>query len=1052
MPSSKLSFFITSTLFAGASLFGAVGCGVSSDTDTPGEIDNGFESDDPTGRSAESRGEGASSSSGGTSGAANAGSASPAPEADGKAGGSGDAARAVEEADIIKQDGNRLYALSRYGGLAVVDITNPDQMKLLGRKRTDGMPFEMYVRNGRAYVMLNDFGRWEKSQISGYGRWVQSSEILALDVANPAAITEVTHYDVPGSIADSRIVGDALYLVTHENGYCWGCGTNPATTVTSFNVAGTAIAKVDQLAYSSPNKSYSAWQRSVSATNERLYIAGPEWTWTPGATNASSVIQVVDITDPTGRLKKGADVTIAGQINSRWQMDEYNGVLRVVSQHGNGWGGNSSINPKVETFTVASASTITPLGSTELILPKPESLRSVRFDGFRGYAITAERTDPLFTIDLSNPAAPAQKAALEMPGWVFHMEPRGDRLIGFGYEDTTGGSRLAVSLFDVTNLAAPTMLKRVAFGQGWSQLAEDQDRIHKSVRVLDDDGLVLVPFASYGRWDNGACSKPQSGIQLIDLSKNDLVLRGVAPQYGMPRRAMLANGRLLGVSDRNVTSFDITSRDAPVKKNELDLSNPAYRMVALPGHIASITNDWWTGEVTLSLTPKDNADDAAVTGKLSLASLAELSSAMCSSGGSAWASWYQARLFAQGSFVYVTVPVYTYGSSSRGGKVVVAAIDASNPLAPVIVGKAEMKLTERDTSTGGYYGWYGNGFYDGYSYYSYYGGMSGSLVGSGQAIVQLGSKLAYIETDYEPYQVTMADGTTRWQSKVHRKLHVADFATAAAPVVHPAIDLGDSYGTSPLHLMDGVVLTSRWIRSTKNPDKVRFFMDRVDINGPAPVRLASVNTPGSLLLADPVSHRLVTADYSATRINAADWSACSSAFSGRGWFDYTTKECVNITRNFKLADVAGTRVTLRQTFDPPSQNIAGVQIADDRVYITRYTRYDYSSSGAPSSSGEYQEPKILEEGGLWTLGGVREGTLSIVSQMNGNAEWPLAAHGTKVALYTQGGLAIYDTKTPTPMLVSEQNLRGWGYSSHVLLDDTKAICSLGEWGLQTIKY
>jgi len=252
--------------------------------------------------------------------------------------------------------------------------------------------------------------------------------------------------------------------------------------------------------------------------------------------------------------------------------------------------------------------------------------------------------------------------------------------------------------------------------------------------------------------------------------------------------------------------------------------------------------------------------------------------------------------------------------------------------------------------------------------------------------------------------------------------------------------------------MDGVVLTSRWIRSTKNPDKVRFFMDRVDINGPAPVRLASVNTPGSLLLADQVSHRLVTADYSATRITASDWSACQSAFSGRGWFDYATKECVNITRNFKLADIAGTRVTLRQTFDPPSQNISGVQIADDRVYITRYTRYDYSSSGAPSSSGEYVEPKVLEQGGLWALGGVRAGTLSIVSQMTGSAEWPLAAHGTKVALYTQGGLAIYDTSTPAPTLVTEQNLRGWGHSSHVLLDDHKAICSLGEWGLQTIKY
>lgn len=72
--------------------------------------------------------------------------------------------------------------------------------------------------------------------------------------------------------------------------------------------------------------------------------------------------------------------------------------------------------------------------------------------------------------------------------------------------------------------------------------------------------------------------------------------------------------------------------------------------------------------------------------------------------------------------------------------------------------------------------------------------------------------------------------------------------------------------------------------------------------------------------------------------------------------------------------------------------------------------------------------------------------------MVGDAEWPLAAHGTKVALYTHGGLAVYDTKTPIPTLISETNLRGYGYSSHVLLGESRAICSLGEWGLQTVKY
>lgn len=1035
--------FAVITLALGAAL--AAGCGADAQsthgpTDGPFEIDNGFESDDPSGRSGASR---ASSDAQGGASSGGASNAAPAPgDASGK-----DAQRAVEEADILKVDGNRLFALSRYGGLAVVDITNPDQLRLLGRKRTAGVPFEMYVRNGRAYVMMNDFGRWNRDASSPYGRWTETSEILAYDVSDPAAIAEVTHYDVPGSIADSRIVGDALYLVTFENGYCYRCGPRPGTIVTSFSVGGASIAKVDQLAYTASTSAYSSWQRSVSATNQRLYIAGPEWSWQAGTPQASSVIQVVDVTDPGGKLVKGADVTVAGQITSRWQMDEYGGVLRVVSQYGSGWGGGT-VNPKVQTFTVTSAQQITPLGQTDIVLPKPESLRSVRFDGVRAYAITAERKDPLFTLDLSNPALPKQVGEVSMPGWIFYMEPRGDRLVGFGFDDTTPShANMAVSLFDVSNLATPVRLKSVSFGSGWAQFAEDQDRVQKSVRVLDEQGLILVPFASYGRWDGTSCGAPQSGIQLIDFSTNDLTLRGLAPQHGMPRRAFIANGRMLAISDRNVTTFDITSRDEPKKTAELDLSNPAYRMVELPAHVASITNDWWTGEVMLSVTPKANADDADVSGKVSLASLATMTQSFCASGRTGWAAWYAARLFSNGNFVYVTLPVYTYDQSKRGGKLVVAAIDATNPAAPVLAGTSELLLTERDT-TGGYYGYWGDAFWDGYGFYSWMNGMNGSLVGSGQGVVQLGSKLAYLELDNEPYQVAGKSGDTYYDYHVHRKLHVVDLANPAAHAVSAPIDLGDSLGLSPLHVMDGMVLTSRWLPSWRHEGTVRFFVDRVDLNGPSPVRLSSMNTPGSLLLADQASHRIVTTDYLAARAAAPDWQSCQKLLGWRGWFRGDDNECVRVDRSFKLADVDGAKVTFRQSFTPPTQNFAGVQIAEDRVYITRYRRYDYSQ---PYTGPNYV-PQVIEDGGLWVLGGVREGQLGIVSEMVGDAQWPLAAFQTKVALYTEGGLAVYDTSTPSPRLLSEQALRGWGYSSHVLLSGDRAIASLGEWGLQTIRY
>lgn len=1037
-------------------------------TNDVGVIDNGFESDDPSSGNSSGGGMGSSGSSG-TSGDSNAGAASSSSSSSGSSGSSGtsggtssssggdSASRAIEEANIVELDGTTLYALSQYGGLAAIDVSDPSHLKLLGRHRTDGQPFEMYVQNHHAYVEMNDFGHWDQDANDGYGQWVETSELLDFDVTNPATINEVGRYDVPGDVSDSRLVGNVLYLVTFQDGYCWECGQLPSTIVTSFDVAAGGFSEVDQTAFTAPDDSYSWWQRSVSATNQRLYIGGPRWDWSQ--TNTGSVIQVVDISDPSGKMTRGADVQVAGMINNRWQMDEDEGVLRVISQFENWWwNGNSDFNPRVQTFTVNSSSSIVPLGQTELQMPNPESLQSVRFDGTRAYAITSQMTDPLYTVDLSVPSAPKQAATLQMPGTIFYMEPHGDRLVGFGYDSANSWSgHLAVSLFDVTNLSNPTMLSRVSFGSTGGSIDEDIDRIHKAVQVLDDAQTILVPFASYGYWDGASCEVPQSGIQIIDYTKSGLSLRGLAPHHGQPRRAMLLpNNTLLGMSDRSVTTFDITNRDNPTQKNELDLSNPAYRMVETPTHIAAMTSDWWTGEAILAFTPKANADDANASGKVSLTSLAPTNQQTCT-GADGYTDWYDARLFASGTTVWVAVPTYNYDyNAPSAGRVVVATIDASNPANPHIVGSTSIPLS-RASYGWGYYDYYDGGCavgIDGYDFYEY-GGWYGSIIGAGDSFVQVGNKLAYLEvlTDYidqygEPYpEYGQTDSTREYHWQYHRNLHVVDLSDPTRPTHEAPIALGDSRGSTPLQVMNGVVMTSRWVPSN-NPGKVKFYVDRVNLVGPT-TQLASVNVPGSLLSTDALSSRLVLSDYHVTRTAASSWDDCYDV-SWNSWFDYDKQECVVMNRDFKLADLAGTKVSLRQTYAPPSQNIGGIVTADDRIYITHYPVYDYRNYQQPVN-GPWNPP-LLEQGGLWAIGGIRAGTLQLASSLDGDANWPLAANGNKVALYLDSGMAVYDTSTFTPTITTDAKLRGWGYTSYVLLAPDHAVASLGEWGLETFKW
>jgi hypothetical protein len=427
-------------------------------------------------------------------------------------GGDGGGEEAIREADIIHLDGNRLYALSRLGGLAIIDVSTRDELPILGRYRVRAQPFEMYVEGTSAFIMYTDFGSYDFDEELGDYIYRENSRLMALDTSDPEDIVLRGDFALPGAISDSRRVGDILYLVTYENGYCWGCQDTPNTTVTSLDISNvTAPGIVDQLVFEGEEYTWGGGQRSVFSTTERMYVAGQEW---GEGEDGRSTVDVIDISDPGGTLVEGASFEVGGAITNRWQMDEFENVFRVISQR-DSW--SLEQPPVVETFTVASSSEVTPLGSLDMVLPRPEQLRSVRFDGLRAYAITFEQTDPLFSIDLSDPATPLQLGDLEIPGWVYHMEPRGSRLLGLGYDQANPEGSINVSLFDVSDPTDLSLMERVSFGGDWAEFPEGQNQIHKAFTILEDENLLLIPFSGWSHDEGDPCAAEyRSGVQLVD--------------------------------------------------------------------------------------------------------------------------------------------------------------------------------------------------------------------------------------------------------------------------------------------------------------------------------------------------------------------------------------------------------------------------------------------------------------------------------------------------------------------------------------------------------
>jgi uncharacterized secreted protein with C-terminal beta-propeller domain len=592
----------------------------------------------------------------------------------------------IEEADVIRRDGDTLYALSFSSGLSIIDISDPAHLDLLGRTSFEATASEMYLDGTELVILFQDGGSYDYYYWEDYS---STTTIGVYDVSNPAAIVQVDSATMSGPLLDSRKVGDRLYVAA--NAECrWCTGNGP--TVGSFSLSGSGIEAITTL--SVPVSGEGSYSTTIYVNDERLYLVQDSWgyqdsegnpvpseviwgstgstsgngTWadtsaegTVGTTSGSnaapialvgvdaegpvdagvaagdsgttaaidggpnttgeestwggytyaswSSLQVVDISDEDGAIALGASIRVEGSVHSRWQMDEHDGVLRVVSQ--DGWSGPA---PVVETFAIADSSSFTKLGRLEIELPRPETLQSVRFDGDRGYVVTFEQVDPLFTLDLSDPASPEQLGELEIPGFLFHMMPRGNRLYAIGYDNANEQS-LHASVFDVSDLANPVMLDRVNFGGNWGWLGEDQDDIEKSVQMLDEQELMLIPYSGYDYSDDG-CGYYRSGVQLIDYTEDDLVLRGSTDAVGYARRAFFHRDHLFGYSDQAVQSFNIADRDNPLAVDVLSLAQSVERVLVVGDKLVRIGDTGLEStflDVVPVETPNAAIQDSAIT-------------------------------------------------------------------------------------------------------------------------------------------------------------------------------------------------------------------------------------------------------------------------------------------------------------------------------------------------------------------------------------------------------------------------------------------------------
>ncbi|MFO0335869.1 MAG: beta-propeller domain-containing protein, partial [Pseudomonadota bacterium] len=142
-----------------------------------------------------------------------------------------------------------------------------------------------------------------------------------------------------------------------------------------------------------------------------------------------------------------------------------------------------------------------------------EALYGVRFRGRRAYAVTFRQVDPLYVLDLSNPADPAIAGALELPGFSDFLHPVSEQLLlGLGRADT-GGVRLA--LFDVSSPGRPRERGGLTLGGAGSHSEARFDRHAFAYLAGGSRDRFAIPVDRYA--EDGSFRFERSALELFEV-------------------------------------------------------------------------------------------------------------------------------------------------------------------------------------------------------------------------------------------------------------------------------------------------------------------------------------------------------------------------------------------------------------------------------------------------------------------------------------------------------------------------------------------------------
>lgn len=491
----------------------------------------------------------------------------------------------VDEADTIKTDGEYIYKIAYRTsendkqGVQIIKASSDQDMTLVKKiDITEFMPNQIFVKDNYLIVLGSMFKPSSASDGNTYGRNSlgledsilpsnSSTEIYIYDMKDKNNINLIRNIEVDGSFTSARMIGNDIYTVSNKYiskallddvkyqqellpAYRDSVIGKEAVTL-DYNsikycpealepnyilVSAINLDKIDEKVNVT---SILGSGRNVFCSTDNLYIAGYNY-----KADKQYTTTIYKFNLKNNNISFTGSGNVPGNILNQFSMDEDKDYFRVTTtdnllQNGNN-GSTNNLYILDKDMKLA--------GKLEG-LAKGERIYSTRFIGDRAYMVTFKNTDPLFVLDLKDPAEPKVLGELKIPGFSNYLQPYDENhIIGMGMDTQDSGEAgkgivrqkgMKLAVFDVSDVSKPKQQFMTTIGDTGTYSEALYN--HKALLFSKDKNLLAFP------------------ISVTETAKNNIIKNTFVGAYVY--NVDLTNGFTLKGSITHMSTLDPRSKD-----------------------------------------------------------------------------------------------------------------------------------------------------------------------------------------------------------------------------------------------------------------------------------------------------------------------------------------------------------------------------------------------------------------------------------------------------------------------------------------------------------